>query len=83
MDYRIFTRRTPTIIKYEPYFDSIEIRKFTIDKEDYYYVDGKNFNFDLYREKVLKTIAYDRYDALRYLPPCECEFLEKYNLYLR
>jgi hypothetical protein len=79
-NYRIFTRRPPTVVKYAPYFESIEIKKFTIDKADYYYIDGRNFNFSLYREQVLKNIALDHYSALEYLPPCRCDFLERYKL---
>jgi len=78
-NFRIFTRRIPTLIKYQPYFESIEVKKFIVDGQIYYYVDGVKFNYDLYRENVLKTILKNRYDILKYFPTCKCSFLEKYN----
>ncbi len=77
---RIFGRKPIRQADVAPYFDSLTMGSFDIAGVTYFYADGKNFNYALYRERILKKIAARYYQIPAYLPQYGCPFLERYEL---
>ena len=77
---RIFDRKQIDPADFAPYFISVTVSSFEIDGEKYWYADGKDFNYDVYRERILKTIAERYYRIPSILPIYGCPFLERYDL---
>jgi len=77
---RIFDRRSINAKELAPYFSSLTVHEFKIDGISFWYADGKDFNYELYRERILKTIAQRYYRIPSVLPVYGCQFLERYDL---
>lgn len=77
---RIFDRKRIDPADFAPYFSSVTVSSFVIDGEKYWYADGSNFHYDVYRERILKTIAERYYRIPSFLPMYGCPFLERYDL---
>jgi 4-amino-4-deoxy-L-arabinose transferase-like glycosyltransferase len=76
---RIFDRKPIREADLAPYFDSLTMGSFDIAGVKFFYADGKNFNYALYRERILKKIADRYYRIPSYLPRYGCPFLERYE----
>ena len=63
-----------------PYFSSVSVHSFEVDGVRFWYADGQNFNYAVYRERILKTIADRYYRIPSFLPMTGCPFLERYDL---
>ena len=76
---RIFDRHPIEAKDIAPYFDRVNVRTFEIEGETFWFADGENFNYPLYREQVLQKIADRYYRIPSYLPVLGCEFLTRYD----
>ncbi|WP_455198238.1 ArnT family glycosyltransferase [Kaarinaea lacus] len=77
----LFAMNKKDLDKITPYFDSLEVKQVEIDENpNYYLVTGNKFNYAMYRENILKTIAENFYNIPDWLPAGHCSFKEKYSL---
>lgn len=70
--------------KVRPFFSSLHVKPLPInDETTYYLIEGKAFNYDLYREQVLIPVNEKFYSAPDWFPAMAsgCEFKKKYGLY--
>ncbi len=77
---RVFDKSPMDLDELAPYFESITSGSFTLAGVQYWYADGKNFNYPIYRERVLKKIAEQYYQIPALLPVYACPFLQRYDL---
>ncbi|WP_293777742.1 glycosyltransferase family 39 protein [uncultured Oxalicibacterium sp.] len=77
---RIFDRRAIDAAELTPYFSSVTVHRFEIDGVPFWFADGEGFKYDVYRERILKTIAQRYYRIPSFLPVYGCQFLERYEL---
>ena len=69
--------------KVRPFFSSVHVKPLPInDETTYYLIEGKAFNYDLYREEVLIPVNEKFYSAPDWFPTMTggCEFKKKYDL---
>jgi hypothetical protein len=65
-----------------PFFDNLAVETLKISGEvSYYLVEGKHFNYELYRQQILKTVNENFYTAPEWFPKLSssCAFKEKYD----
>lgn len=62
----------------ETFFAATELQVIEVHGVSYYRMIGRNFNFELYRQKVLTEIRDRYYQIPRWLPTGRCEFHEAY-----
>ena len=77
---RIFSRREINASDLAPYFASVTVHTVEADGVMFWYADGKDFNYEAYRERILKTIADRYYRIPSFLPVYGCQFLERYDI---
>lgn len=77
---RIFDRSKIEAAELAPYFSTVTVHSFEVDGVTFWYADGENFNYPVYRERILKTIADHYYRIPSFLPMNACPFLERYDL---
>lgn len=77
---RIFDRKRIDPQDFAPYFSSVTVGTIMAGGVRYWYADGKDFNYPVYRERVLKTVADKYYRIPSFLPVAGCPFLERYEL---
>jgi len=77
---RIFDREKIDPAELAPYFSSVTVHSYVVDGVTYWYADGTNFNYPVYRERILKTIAARYYQIPSLLPMPGCPFLTRYDL---
>lgn len=75
----IFKRTAINLDKYSRYFSSSERKSFKVRGATFELLLGKDFNYKLYREEVLKEINRDFYEIPSWLPVGQCEFKSKYD----
>ncbi len=81
-NFKVFVTHHKDIEKMAPFFDELAIETLNISGEvSYYLVEGKNFNYGLYREQILKTVNENFYTAPEWFPvfSTTCGFKEKYD----
>lgn len=76
---RIYTGTNQNIQFYEPYFDTVQLQKMNVEGVDFYYVDGNNFNFEKYRDTILKSVAHKYHNAPSWLPNLGDPYCERYG----
>ena len=74
----ILRKSEPDMQEYIPYFDRVETKNFTLREATFYLVLGYNFNYEKYREGVLRQIKNKYYKIPAYLPVGACNFCERY-----
>lgn len=74
----ILLKKEPEFDHYGPYFRSIEFKHFTVRGATYYLVLGHGFDYQAYREKVLRVVKDKYYAVPRWLPMGDCYFCDKY-----
>ncbi len=77
-DIAVLIYKKTSIPYYSRFFSSYEVREIMVDGVTDYLVLGRQFNYRLYRRKVLKKINRDFYRIPDYLPCRECYFYERY-----
>jgi hypothetical protein len=63
---------------YTPYFGRVETRTFTIREATFHLVLGYDFNYEKYREGILRPIKNKYYKIPAFLPHAPCYFCTKY-----
>ncbi len=79
---QVFVTHQKDIKKMRPFFDELAVDTLKItDEVTYYLVEGKNFNYELYREQILKVVNENFYTAPEWFPifSAPCGFKEKYD----
>ncbi|WP_076593086.1 ArnT family glycosyltransferase [Herminiimonas arsenitoxidans] len=77
---RMFDRRAINPADLAPYFSSVTVHTMQEDGVTFWYADGKDFNYEVYRERILTTVADKYYRIPSFLPVYGCGFLERYDL---
>jgi hypothetical protein len=77
---RIFDRRAINPADLEPYFATVTVHTMQVDGLTFWYADGTDFKYDVYRERILKTVANMYYRIPSFLPVYGCGFLERYDI---
>jgi hypothetical protein len=68
----------PPLDDYRPYFDSVQPLSFVQSGVTFHGVEGRNFNYEAYRQGVLGTIFQRYYNIPSWLPMTGCPFCERY-----
>ena len=79
-DLAILRRDEPVLAHYRPYFHEVEARRFEVRGAPFYAVLGRGFDYNAYREGVLKPVRERWYRIPRALPVGRCYFFERYGL---
>lgn len=75
----VLRKSPPEDAQYRPYFDSVEYRSFEVAGATFHLVLGRGFRYEVYRDRVLRSMR-DRYYAMpSYLPRGHCDFCERYS----
>ena len=74
----IVKKSAPDLTQYAPYFERVENKQFNLRGATFYYVLGYKFNYEQYKNNVLKPIKEKYYKIPDYLPHTPCYFCEKY-----
>lgn len=74
----ILTKSEPAMQEYTPYFSRVETKSFSLRGATFYTVLGYDFNYDLYKEGVLRQIKNKYYKIPAYLPHAPCYFCDRY-----
>jgi hypothetical protein len=77
---RIFNNSPMNLEELSRFFGSSNMVEFTFKGVEYWYFDGNEFNYDLYRKLVLMAIKEKFYNIPAYLPSYTCNFFTKYDL---
>lgn len=85
-DFRLFDGRdiiivkksAPDLDKFQPYFDKVEVKTFTLRDVTIYFVLGYGFDYPSYREGVLVPVRQRFYNIPTGLPHAPCYFCERY-----
>ncbi len=77
-DILVLGKSPPNPVQYAPYFRTMEIKSFTLRGATFYLVLGRDFNYPVYRERVLRPIREKYYRIPSYLPHGPCYFCTKY-----
>jgi hypothetical protein len=74
----ILSKSAPNLQEYTPYFKHVESQTFAVRGADFHLVLGYGFNFEQYREGVLRLIKDKYYRIPSYLPHAPCYFCDRY-----
>jgi hypothetical protein len=74
----ILKKSEPDMQEYTPYFNRVESKTFHVHDVTFYLVLGYEFNYEQYKEGVLRQIRNKYYKIPAYLPHAPCYFCEKY-----
>lgn len=77
---RIFNNSPMNLEELSRFFGSSNLVEFTFKGVKYWYLDGNDFKYDLYRKLVLMAIKEKFYNIPAYLPSYTCNFFTKYDL---
>ena len=77
---RIFNNSPMNLEELSRFFGSSNLVEFTFKGVKYWYLDGNDFKYDLYRKLVLMAIKEKFYNIPSYLPSYTCNFFTKYDL---
>lgn len=75
---RVLLSDVPVMSDFEPYFDSVEALTFEQSGMTFHAVEGRNFNFEAYRQGMLGTIFQRYYAIPEWLPMTGCPFCVRY-----
>ena len=74
----VLLKHPPSFAKYGAYFKSIEFSEINFYYSKYYLVLGRGFNYEAYREGVLRKVKQQYYAVPNFLPMGGCYFCERY-----
>jgi hypothetical protein len=88
VDYAVYQGKTirvlvsdsdpPPLDGYRPYFDSVRHLSFAQNGITFHAVEGRNFNYEAYRQGVLREIFDRYYNIPAWLPMTGCPFCVRY-----
>ncbi len=74
----ILSKSTPDLDAYKPYFKRVESKVFSVREAGFHLLLGYDFNYEKYREGVLRPIKDKYYKIPAWLPHAPCYFCDKY-----
>ncbi len=74
----ILRKTQPEPEEYAPYFKSVEVRSFSVRGSNFFIVLGRGFDYENYRDKVLKKVRDKYYAIPHWLPQSGCYFCDRY-----
>jgi len=74
----VLRKNPPDPADYAPYFRKVELRRFELHGARFYLVLGQGFDYQAYRERVLRPLRDRYYEIPSYLPLGHCYFCERY-----
>ena len=74
----ILAKSAPDLQQYTPYFARVETRTFTVRDVDFHLIIGYDFQYEKYKEGVLRPIKNKYYKIPAYLPHTPCYFCDTY-----
>ncbi len=74
----ILRKKPPPAAEYTPYFARVRFRQFELYGATYYLVLGEGFDYQRYREAVLRPLRDRYYRISSFLPMGHCFFCERY-----
>ncbi len=74
----VLRKNPPDPADYTPYFAKVEFRQFELHGARFYLVLGQAFDYQAYRERVLRPLRDRYYRIPSYLPLGHCYFCERY-----
>lgn len=74
---RVLHLDPPQLEDFKPYFDSVELLRFSQDGASFYAVEGRGFNYEAYRKGVLWSAYRKFYNIPQWLPMTGCPFCER------
>lgn len=74
----ILSKDEPVLLQFAPYFSKVESKQFELHGATMYLVLGYDFDYEMYRDTVLRQIRDKYYRIPEFLPHAPCEFCEKY-----
>jgi len=77
-DFLVVRKSAPVLTQYTPYFKRVKVRQYRLRGVTFYFVLGYAFNYEKYKEHVLKPIKDKYYNIPAFLPHASCYFCEKY-----
>ena len=80
LNIRIFNNSPMNLEELSRFFGSSNLVEFTFKGVKYWYLDGNDFKYDLYRKLVLMAVKEKFYNIPAYLPSYTCNFFTKYDL---
>jgi len=75
---RVMATRKPLLDDYRPYFESVRLLTYQQDGAAFYAVEGVNFDYARYRERVMGEVNKRYYDFPSWLPVWGCSFCQRY-----
>jgi hypothetical protein len=78
-NFAIFLTKPPNLNNFAPYFQEIAVQQFTKYGAQFYVVLGKNFNYEKYRDEVLRNIYQSYWQIPSYLPHSGNLYQQKYS----
>ena len=75
----IFDDIKPDLSRYAPFFENVSVREIAVRGTPFWIVEGNNFKFEVYREKVLSNVWKSYYVFPQWLPIGRCVFAERYK----
>jgi len=77
-DFVIFMTKQPDLQDFKPYFKRLKTSMFDLYGAKFYLVFGYDFNYDLYRDKILRTINQRYWQVPDVLPHAPTPYYLKY-----
>ncbi len=74
----VLRKNTPDAADYTPFFAKVEMRQFELYGATYHLVLGEGFDYQRYRDRVLRPLRDHYYRIPSYLPLGHCYFCERY-----
>jgi len=74
----VLLKKPPVFAQYGPYFHSIEFAEIKVQGVPFYLVLGSGFDYEAYREGVLRVVKEQYYAIPNFLPQGGCFFCERY-----
>ena len=74
----ILRKTKPTMDQYQPYFKQVEFKEFTLLGVTFHIVLGSEFNYSVYRDRILRKVKEKYYNIPPYLPMKHCYFCDHY-----
>lgn len=77
-DFAILLKHEPEFARFAPYFQALRFMSFEVEGARYWLVLGHRFDFQRYREVVLRRVKEEYYAVPGWLPMTGCYFCERY-----
>lgn len=76
--YILLRRESQDIVEYAPFFEEILSRRIEVRGTGFTVVEGRGFDYETYRNRVIAEVLERHYDLPGWLPIRRCAFVERY-----